>query len=580
MSVTVLIPFTETSSNLSACLLSLLAHAADCSVYVVDGSGGNLPLQLPPSVQYLRPDEPLDFRALCRWGYTAMAVTDSDLLILDPAVEIGPGVLAELTAVLQSYERHAIAVPRSNRAGIQAIPLLGPELSPDAAYSLWEILRDRLPRYQILPPENLFCPLIRGQALRHFGFLRPGEDIQAYSSRINQYGYSTVLANRAFARLFTPGLPAEDLRQYLDLTADPVDYFGALAVPHRPRILFDLHHLAPRYNGTADFALNLLRALRTLAKDDFDILVDIQPASLEFFLPELHGYPLYQPDSRPPHLFDLVFKPTQINSWDELDRINRLAPRVTYTILDMIAVRCSYLSYPGKGLLFRKSAELCDHVFTISHSVSSDFRSFTGSAVPPEVIYLGTSYSDSAREYLPGSYVLLMGNSYPHKALPEALEALKGLEYPIVVLGMTAPSGTAYPNVRYLASGALSRETVRETIAAARVVVYPSYYEGFGLPVLDALTLGKPVVVQDTSTNCELARLTRNDNLHRIAGLDRLKETVTRVWNSSPAEPGGMPRNWLATAQQYLARFRKLLREDLNVDRVRARWEFLRARQL
>ena len=53
-------------------------------------------------------------------------------------------------------------------------------------------------------------------------------------------------------------------------------------------------------------------------------------------------------------------------------------------------------------------------------------------------------------------------------------------------------------NVRQLGSGKLTRQRLRDLYANARVVVYPSYYEGFGLPVIDTLALGKAVVVLDS----------------------------------------------------------------------------------
>ncbi|MDQ2843064.1 MAG: glycosyltransferase [Acidobacteriota bacterium] len=585
----VLIPVQRSSPDLNRCLQHLVDHAAGCNdIYVIDGATPDDGVHSTcekwrgkhPALHYLRHDEPVDSLALCRWAYENIPDTGSNLWIIDPAVAIGPDVLKEITAVLRLYERHAIALPRSNRPGISAIPLSGPELSPDDAHNVWETLRERLPRYQIVPWADAGCLLIGNEILRHFGFFAAGEDEHDYSLRINRYGYSTVLANRAFVRDFAQPLPSprhEDLSLYLEFDADPVDVFGALAIPHRPRILIDLFHLAPHYYGTADFALNLLRELRILARDEIEFYIDLQPASLEFFLPELQGYRL-RSDAQS-QLFDLVFKPTQINSWEELDRINRLAPRIAYTILDMIAVRCGYLRAPGRRLLFQKSAEICDRVFTLSNSGKADFAALTGSDVSLDVVHLGTNYGVSAQEYLDGTYVLLMGNSYAHKNIKETLSALATEAWPIVVLGGKTPDDDAPSTVRYMESGNLSREVVRETLAGARVVVYPSHYEGFGLPVLDALALKKPVIVLDNETNRELARLTGDGNLHRIPSLEALNGAIKRVWGDSSPRESPEPRRWSAAAQEYLTKFRELLGQNVDTERLRERWKFLRARR-
>lgn len=421
--------------------------------------------------------------------------------------------------------------------------------------------------------------LIRHEVVRHFGLFASAVSERAYSEWINRYGYSTVLANWAFVRI-SPGLPSsaqvDDLGPYFEFEADPVDYFAALSIPHRRRILIDLSHLAPHYYGTAEFALNLLRDLRQEAAD-IEFHIDIQPASFEFFLPELQGYPLYKKDSQP-RMFDLVFKPTQINTWKELERMNRLAPRVTYTILDMIAVRCSYLSAPGRKLLFRTAAELCDHVFALSYSAKADFAALTGSTVALDVVHLGTNYGVSSHELIDGTYVLLMGNAYTHKGIHEALAALEGETFPIVVLGGNPPTVKPAANVRYLESGGVSREMIRATLANARVLVYPSHYEGFGLPVLDALALEKQVIVLANDTNREMEHLTKSNCLQLISSTRDLKEAVRNALDGKTACDTA-PRRWRSAAREYAAVFRTMLDQAIDEERLRARWTFLRAQR-
>src|SRR5690606_23978691 len=87
-------------------------------------------------------------------------------------------------------------------------------------------------------------------------------------------------------------------------------------------------------------------------------------------------------------------------------------------------------------------------------------------------------------------------------------------QYPLVVVGMSGwrPEQLAEPLQRALATGQVrllgyqDDNTVAELLAGARLLSFPSLYEGFGLPVLDAMASGTPVI------------LTRNSALPEVAG--------------------------------------------------------------
>ncbi len=606
--VSIIIPTYGAADKLTVCLESLRQHVrSDYPVYVLDDATPDDTVQDAcsriqsrfPQLTYVRSESNRGFVAGCNWGNTHLRQSENDLLILNSDTEVTSGFLEEMQEVLYFHEKHATVTPRSNNATIYSIPWTGERLEPDASFQLWRQIQGHLSRYQVMPTAVGFCLLIKAQVLTRFGLFdevySPGyNEENDFICRINRYGYSAVAANQAFvfhyeSASFGPSRAALEsthreilLQRYPEYErkvyeydryfADPVENFAELFRPHRPRILYDLFHLPDAHTGTSDFGLNLLRELRHVI-GEVDLYVGLRKVQ-DYFDHELTGYKIYRdrPDFR--MNFDLIFKPCQVFSWPEFYRMNRLAPRVTYVVQDIIAVRCQYLNSAKREILFKKAGQLSDRVFTISEFSRTDFDAFynVDSAMP--VIYHGTTAGLTAREYRKGHYLLVMGNYFAHKGVSEALACL-GNKWPIVVLGGKQHADYGL-NVQWLQSGGLSRSEMRSLLVNARMLVYPSYYEGFGLPVVDALALGKPVVVLENAINRELGELTRNANLHQIAEMKVLPEIVDRLY-SEERESGCRPvRRWRAAAEEYAASFHELLSDEIDIKLMRERWETLR----
>lgn len=108
---------------------------------------------------------------------------------------------------------------------------------------------------------------------------------------------------------------------------------------------------------------------------------------------------------------------------------------------------------------------------------------------------------------LPSSYLLFVGTQEPRKNLPVLLEALRvlqreGVDHPPLVLAGRAGWGPAIDDSGLLPGsvlrlGYVEDDVLRTAVAGAAALVFPSRHEGFGLPPLEALACGTPVVSSD-----------------------------------------------------------------------------------
>ena len=118
------------------------------------------------------------------------------------------------------------------------------------------------------------------------------------------------------------------------------------------------------------------------------------------------------------------------------------------------------------------------------------------------------------RNRLPDRYILAVGNLQPRKNLRRLIEAVAALratrrdDCRLVLVGQPAwrhgelDAVAAAHGLRdaIVATGYVPAEDLPALYSAAEVFAYPSLYEGFGLPPLEALACGTPVVTANTSS--------------------------------------------------------------------------------
>ena len=224
-----------------------------------------------------------------------------------------------------------------------------------------------------------------------------------------------------------------------------------------------------------------------------------------------------------------------------------------------------------------------DRVIAISgHSRARALAYFGVSPAHIDVVYHGVEHAafrpSPDAECGDGSrYFLCLGNSRPYKNIPTALRAfaLCAAHDPDISLVVTG-RGDATHELRRLAkhlgidgrvtfTGPVNSARLLELLHGARALVFPSLVEGFGLPVLEAMAAGCPVVASNCSTLLEIAgdAALFCDPLRPADFAGAMTRLLTDALMRSDLRRRGLARaatfSWTACAERTLAVYEELL---------------------
>lgn len=171
---------------------------------------------------------------------------------------------------------------------------------------------------------------------------------------------------------------------------------------------------------------------------------------------------------------------------------------------------------------------------------------------------------------LPERYLLSVGTLEPRKGVPTLLAAYRRLlsqapDAPPLVLVGPAGWGPALelaglPPRAVVQVGYLEEAELRPVVAGAAVLCFPSLYEGFGLPPLEALAAGTPVVGTDIPTTREVvgpyARLVPPRDPDALAAA--LHKALGADHDPAPGRAHARTFTWRRTAEATRAVYERL----------------------
>ncbi len=172
----------------------------------------------------------------------------------------------------------------------------------------------------------------------------------------------------------------------------------------------------------------------------------------------------------------------------------------------------------GRKFFYNRAVSLSKVIFTVSEFSKKRIIEnlhckkqieITYNSVPS---YLTKEFEDEVPVTKKDDIFLFVGNIKKHKGLKTLLDAYeiacqKGFSSKLVIVGnadnfrtgdeATVERLTSMPQDKIIFTGKISKEELKQYYQKARFLVQPSFYEGFGIPPLEAMTVGTPAIISD-----------------------------------------------------------------------------------
>lgn len=304
------------------------------------------------------------------------------------------------------------------------------------------------------------------------------------------------------------------------------------------KVTIDATGLSPFQTGTVTYLLEILARYNARSELEHTFVIFCAPAVRHHFLGlELDSrFTFVMAPSR--KVFQLLWQQTVLpyQLWRHRADVHwgpgfvlpllRVCPMVV-TVHDMTFDLMPQAHEPIKRfyfpLMIRCAVKRASKVLCISNTTAEDLNRLVKPArskvqvTPLAARNIGANKASPATDLPSKPYFLYVGTLEPRKNLARLLQAWHGLEASqrgccrLVIVGVKGwmvdsllPNASGHSEVQVL--GHVSNETLDLLLKHATAFVYPSLYEGFGLPVIEAMAAGVAVLTSNVGATQEIAR--------------------------------------------------------------------------
>lgn len=513
------------------------------------------------------------------------------LLVLLEAIATAVDAAADLAAAFAIDPLFGAVHPRfSNDGGATLLPVLNSQRRDGGVPT--RALLD-LPAYYILPEYVSRCFVVRHELLANVEPSRtpaktPALLLLAYLRQARRVGFRTIVVNTVVVPLCAKrrgpvdaavaaaieqdadsSLAHRRFARHADLTRE-----RRLASIHaaKPKVLIDARNLSTTINGTTKALIGLADGLRD--RDPawaITFLASSDATDSHALRTRYPGWTL-EPELPDDEVFAAAFRPSQPWALSELIDLHRAAAVNVFLMLDTIAWDVVYTAPNQLDATWRFAAQYADALLFISDFSRQRFatRFPVHADVRMDVCHLSLDPADyvdadANRKAADTPFWFVVGNHYDHKHLQPTV-ALLSRAFPTTRLAVLGAAANGQ-RVNGHASGQLTERDVQALFAGAELVIFPSLYEGFGLPIVNALAYGRPVVARDSALLREIAAayvgpgrlvpFTTPDTL--VERLMHLRRGLS-VLEVPLRQPGPAPHGWNAAAAIVETHINDLLR--------------------
>ena len=167
--------------------------------------------------------------------------------------------------------------------------------------------------------------------------------------------------------------------------------------------------------------------------------------------------------------------------------------------------------------IIRKGIRSASYLVAVSEATKRDVENLSIRSGRMSVIYEASTVMQGKTEDLPNilrnrEYFLFVGEQRPHKNTRRLVDAYRIVRHKLkdscpalVFAGSKLGSQEELMHDDIITLGPVGERLLTTLYKKALALVYPSLYEGFGLPIVEAMSLGTPVITSDCSSMREVA---------------------------------------------------------------------------